>query len=164
MDAGVGLSLEGLSVAPAASLAAAVAPVGRSLGLRAAVAVSAAREESLAPGAVRWRRWPSLQLGPQARISGESLTAGVGAHGAVALMRIDGRGFQENHRHARVVFGVGPDLHLGLRRAGVRPWLGAEALFFLTPVTAFEQPAGRTFALPRLQLMLTAGIGFAAGS
>jgi hypothetical protein len=158
-DAGLALALDGEGTAGAAVLAFSLAPARWRLGLRATAALTQAQEHALDLGRARWSRWP-LMAGPELRLVDGPVRLGAHVQAALALLRVEGRGYDQNLAHSSVAFGVGPGVRLGFGRGRWRPWLGVDLLLWPRSEKAFVGAGDPAFTLPWWQVLATGGVGF----
>ncbi|MES1209299.1 MAG: hypothetical protein ABUS79_25455 [Pseudomonadota bacterium] len=126
---------------------------------------STERQTSLSFGSARWRRW-TLDLGPHRRWAAGTKGWFVDAHaGALAaLLTLRGAGFATNQADTVIDFGLGIGVRTmwsGPPRRRLRPWVDLAATGWLRSHVVYEQPAGVSATLPRLEVILALGFSFA---
>jgi hypothetical protein len=159
VDAGLALALDGEGSAGAAVLALSLAPARWRLGLRTTAALMQAQERALGVGRARWSRWPLL-AGPELRLASGAVRVSAHAQAALSLLRVEGRGYDQNLAHSSVAFGLAPGARLGFGRGRWQPWLGVDLLLWPRTEKAFVGAGDPAFTLPSWQVLATGGVGF----
>jgi hypothetical protein len=141
---------------------------GSSLAARLAVLATAAHARSLAaaPGQARWSR-AALALGIRDRLWGRrNLMLDVHADAQLALIRLDGAGFDSSYTRNDFDIGIGGGLGLAWKPdvAGVivaAPFLGIDGVAWPRDKTVVTQgPGGGQATLPWFELRAVAGVSF----
>ena len=160
LDLGVGGSLAALQPAVGGVLAASLSRFDSPWGARLSVVASSARIFELGPNTVRWLR-PSLALGPTWTARG-GLDLEVSAQAVATLLSVAGSGFAEDSSALDFEAGLATEARLVRRGDRVDGWMGLWAGVWPGRQTVRVSGAELTAELPRFEVALRAGLGFAA--
>jgi hypothetical protein len=148
------------SVAAGARVEASFAPRGRAFGVRLAAGGTAAHEDDLAHGQVRWSR-ASVELG--GTYAHRFLRVDAGAVGS--LLQLAGSGFTENRRTSGAAVGFTVGVRAVAPWGRVQPWLELRGIAWPQSqemtVTDSATGARSSQPLPHAELQLGAGVAFA---
>jgi hypothetical protein len=164
---GAGADFSGGVLAPAALASVGYGPESFGFGLTAQIMLTTAREESLGPGQVHWRRWP-LGAGVAFRVSSPGLRWDFSAGPLVAWLNLVGENFVNDYTQDAAAWGG----FLSVRASGrgrFAPFALANVQYYpvRSVATAAQQSASGAFAqdaewpIPPLTFLVVLGARFA---
>lgn len=156
-------SLAGSSFAPGGELAVALGrPRGRVLG-RVLLTGEDTRDLQIGTATTAHASFTraSLALGPLLRFRPSRFLLDLDAELSVAMVYLAGVGFADSAHSFDADVGLGGGGRAAVRLGPVAVYLGARLVGWLRPIEATSiGPAGGTSALPRLEVLLSAGLSF----
>jgi len=148
-------------VAFGGTIEAAIARREAGLGLRAAVTLATARNQTLGTGSASWRR-VAASLGGRYRILRGRLCADVTVDAVGGFLSLAGSGFASNMSGSDFDPGVQGGVKLGRTAGALEYWLSASAVGWLREERLHVMGLSTVESLPRVEALLGAGISWRA--
>jgi hypothetical protein len=142
-------------------LAASLTPRRGRFGGRIAFSGAQTRDEALGTGHASYARY-QLAFGPLYRLRPSRLLIDLHADVTVALLTIEGVGYQNSRRDLDVDPGLGAGARLGVRFGRVAPFVGLDVLGWLRRQRFTIEGASDVAVLPRWELNLSLGLAVGA--
>ncbi len=155
----------GSAFAPGAALEVRLAAPGGGPGAWLGLFGQTPRDFALGDGSASWSR-SAFRAGFGYRFWPGRWRLDVRAEGLLALLYLQGSGFEKTYRHFDFDVGVGAGARAGVQLGQVRPFVALDVAGWLRPAQAWATKGDTrvTSEVPRLDVLLSAGIAVGGGS